>query len=53
MVDPMAMSEGSQTSSSSKVMLLFGDKPGEPDSGSLTATYTEPARHTTPQPEQR
>ena len=45
--DPMATSQGSQTSSSSKVMPPLGDEPSEPDPGSLTATGTEPARHTT------
>ena len=47
-VDPMAMSQGSQTSSSSKVMLPLGNEPGESNPGSPTVTDNEPARCTPP-----
>ena len=46
-IDPRAMNQGSQTSLSSRVMLLLGNEPSEPDTSSLTVTDTEPARHTT------
>ena len=56
-VDPRAMNQGPQTSSSSRVMPPLGAEPGKPNTGfteattqtvSPAATDTEPVRHTTP-----
>ena len=56
-VDPRAMNQWAQTSSSCGVMLPLGDEPSESDTGfteattptiSLTMTDAEPSRHTTP-----
>ena len=56
-VDPRAMNQWPQTSSSCGVMLLLGDEPSEPDTSFTEATTqtispavtdAEPIRHTTP-----